>query len=72
MGPEKFLRPEKFWVRKNCGSEKIVGPTTFESEKYLESKIVGPPLPYDIGLSKVGWIGRRGVGGWDGGSIHWL
>ena len=33
----------------------------FESEKYFESKIFGlPPLPYGIGLSKMGWIGRGG------------
>ena len=31
--------------------------------KKFESKIFGPPpLPYSIGLSKVGWIGRGAVG----------
>ena len=39
-----------------------MGPKKIESEKYFELKIFGPPLPYGIGLSKVGWIGRGGVG----------
>ena len=41
-----------------------MGPKKIESEKYFESKIFGPPPhPYDIGLSKVGWMDReRGVG----------
>ena len=40
-----------------------MGPKKIESEKYFESKfLVPPPLPYGIGLSKVGWIGRGAVG----------
>ena len=63
---KKYFGPKKIMVQKNCGSKK------FESEKYFELKIFGsPPLPYNIGLNKVGWIGR-GVGGWDGGSIPCL
>ena len=50
------MGPKILWVQKNCGSKKI------ESEKYFESKFFVPPLPYGIGLSKVGWIGRGGVG----------
>ena len=54
--------PKKFWVQKNFESKKIVGPKKFESKKYFESKFFGPPPPYSIGLSMVGWIGRGGLG----------
>ena len=57
FGSKKILGKKRFWVQKKCGPKKI------ESEKYFESKIFGPhPHPYGIGLSMVGWIGRRGVG----------
>ena len=41
LGPKKFLGSKILMGPKNYGSKKIVGPTTFESEKYLESKIFG-------------------------------
>ena len=59
---QKNFGSKKFCVQKYYGSEKNGGPKKIEPEKYFESKIFVPPLPYDIGLSKVGWIGRGGVG----------
>ena len=63
-----MLGPKTFWVQKYYGSRKIVDLSlkNILSEKFL----VLSPLPYGIGLTKVGWIGRGG--GWDGGSIPWL
>ena len=49
--------------------QKNLGPKNFWSEKYVFSKNIlskkffaPPPLPYGIGLSKVDWIGRGGIG----------
>ena len=42
----KFLGPKILWVPKNI----------------LSQQFLVPHLPYGIGLSKVGWIGRGGVG----------
>ena len=50
--------------KKNVGSKKIVGPKTLSLKNVLSQKNFATPSPhpYGIGLSKVGWIGRGGVG----------
>ena len=53
LGKEN-LGPKIFWV------QKIVGPKK-SLKNILSQKFLVLPLPYDIELSKVGWIGRGGL-----------
>ena len=50
------MGPKIFWV------QKIVGPKNLSLKNILSQSVL--VLPYGIGLSKVGWIGRWGVEMW--------
>ena len=54
-----MLGPKTFWVQKYYGSRKIVD---LSLKNILSQTFLVPRLPYGMGLSKVGWIGRGGVG----------
>ena len=54
-----MLGPKTFWVQKYYGSRKIVD---LSLKNILSQTFLVPHLPYGMGLSKVGWIGRGGVG----------
>ena len=54
-----MLGPKTFWVQKYYGSRKIVD---LSLKNILSQTFLVPRLPYGMGLSKVGWIGRGGLG----------
>ena len=61
LGPN-ILGPKNFRLENVLSPKKIVGPKNLSLKNILSQKfLVPPPLPYIIGLSKVGWIGRGGV-----------
>ena len=67
FGSRKILCPKNFVSKNIMGPKKMGVQKKLSLKNILSQKFSFPPLPYDIGLSKVGWIGRGG--GWDGGSI---
>ena len=53
VGSKQILGPKVLWVQKNCG---------FESEKYFESKIFGPPPSLRQRVKLSGLDRERGAG----------
>ena len=60
---QKNLGPKNIWFKNILGPKKLGVQKDLNLINILSQKFLFPPLPYSIGLSKVGCIGRGGDGG---------